>query len=163
MKDVMVTVSGFVGNNPALHVNPAKDRQWTTFRVASTRRYVNDDGEWTDGRTLWFTVKAWQAAAANVARSVRKGDPVVVTGRLEIDEWTGPDGQERMTLEIAASAVGIDATRGKVEFSRMVHHGPLGAPDPFAVDAPAGDDEPAPDTGAAPEPEGEGQRELVNA
>jgi single-strand DNA-binding protein len=54
---------------------------------------------------------------------VRKGDPVVITGRLEVDEWTGPDGQQRSGLVINASAVGVDATRGRVEFSRVVHHG----------------------------------------
>lgn len=150
MNDVTVTVSGFAGNTPALHLNAAKDLEWTTFRVASTRRYVNENGEWTDGATLWFTVKAWRTAAANVAGSVRKGDPVVVTGRLEVDEWTGPDGQQRTGLVIAASAIGVDATRGKVEFTRVVHRDtvPDGAPtgrgelatvqpgavDPFALD-----------------------------
>ncbi|MFI6423565.1 single-stranded DNA-binding protein [Promicromonospora sp. NPDC050880] len=178
MKDVMVTVSGFVGNNPALHVNPVKEREWTSFRVASTRRYVNEDGDWTDGKTLWFTVKAWRAAAASVARSVHKGDPVVVTGRLEVDEWTGPEGQERMSLVIVASAIGLDATRGKVEFTREVHHVPAGEADPFAVQAPAPagggvpDDArelegeggaPAPGSGATASADGEGQRELVNA
>ncbi|GGM30556.1 single-stranded DNA-binding protein [Promicromonospora citrea] len=169
MKDVVVTVSGFAGSNPALHVTPDKDKEWTSFRVASTRRYVNDDGEWTDGRTLWFTVKAWRAAAQNVVRSVRKGDPVVVTGRLEVDEWTGPDGQERVSLVIAASAVGIDATRGRVEFSRLVHHG-RPADDPFAVVPPdeggeARPDAPLPDGGldGVPDLDGTGRRELVTA
>ncbi|MFD2025888.1 single-stranded DNA-binding protein [Promicromonospora aerolata] len=154
MNDVTVTVSGFAGNTPALHVSKdvTKDLEWTTFRVASTRRYVNDNGDWTDGATLWFTVKVWRASALNVIRSVRTGVPVVVTGRLEVDEWTGPDGGQRTGLVINATAVGVDATRGKVEFSRLVHHDtvPEGAPgssgglaavrpgdgDPFGVDAP---------------------------
>jgi single-strand DNA-binding protein len=180
MNDVTVTVSGFAGNTPALHLNAAKDLEWTTFRVASTRRYVNDNGDWTDGATLWFTVKAWRTAAANVVRSVHKGDPVVVTGRLEVDEWTGADGQQRTGLVINATAIGVDATRGRVEFTRLVHHdtvpdGVPGAPvdggdltatrpgdvDPFALDVLTdrdgagvlGDEEEA----------GAGQRELVNA
>ncbi|MFD2796641.1 single-stranded DNA-binding protein [Promicromonospora vindobonensis] len=157
MNDVTVTVSGFAGNTPALHVSKdvAKDLEWTTFRVASTRRYLNESGDWTDGATLWFTVKAWRTAALNVIRSVRKGVPVVVTGRLEVDEWTGPDGAQRTGLVINATAVGVDATRGQVEFSRTVHHDTVpegvpgapggggglaavrpGAADPFGVDAP---------------------------
>jgi single-strand DNA-binding protein len=181
MNDVTVTVSGFAGNTPALHVNAAKDLEWTTFRVASTRRYVNENGEWTDGATLWFTVKAWRAAAANVVESVHKGVPVVVTGRLEVDEWTGPDGQQRTGLVIQASAIGVDATRGKVAFTRVVHHGtvPDGAPagpddsgelaaaqpgdiDPFALDAldPGGAADVLGDEG---DNYGIGQRELVNA
>lgn len=169
MKDVMVTVSGFVGNNPALHVNPAKAQEWTTFRVASTRRYVNDDGDWTDGRTLWFTVKTWRGASS-VARSVHKGDPVVVTGRLEVDEWTGPDGREHSTLVVVASAIGLDATRGRVEFTREVLHGtPAGEADPFEVAAPApvaglaSDGADVPDDARDLDEEDQGQRELVNA
>lgn len=182
MNDVTVTVQGNAGSTPALHLNAARDLEWTTFRVASTRRYVNENGDWTDGATLWFTVKAWRAAALNVVESVHKGVPVVVTGRLEVDEWTGPDGQQRTGLVIVATAIGVDATRGKVGFTRVVHHDtvPGGAPvtpadrgelsaarpgddDPFALDALASGsadaflgDEEGDDSGI-------GQRELVNA
>jgi single-strand DNA-binding protein len=184
MNDVTVTVSGNVGSTPALHLNAAKNLQWSTFRVASTRRYMNENGDWTDGATLWFTVKAWRAAAANVVESVHKGIPVVVTGRLEVDEWTGPDGQQRTGLVIVATAIGVDATRGKVGFTRVVHHdtvpddapviradrGELAAArpgdvDPFALDALAsgGAADLLGDEGDQGEDVGVGQRELVNA
>ncbi|MFD7312264.1 single-stranded DNA-binding protein [Promicromonospora sp. NPDC059942] len=180
MNDVTVTVSGFAGNSPALHTGTGKP--FAMFRVASTRRYVNDAGEWTDGATLWFTVKAWRTAAVNLVRSVRKGDPVVVTGRLEMDEWAGPEGEPRSGLVIAATGVGVDATRGKVEYSRLVHHDPVpgsrgegdvadlpgdaglvtvraGETDPFDVDlSGAGGDEEDQGDGA-----GVGPRELVTA
>lgn len=160
MNDVTVTVSGRAGNTPALHTG--KDKDYAMLRVASTRRFLNDDGDWTDGPTLWFTVKAWRTAAANLSRSVRKGDPVVVTGRLELDQWTTQDGERRSDLVIQATAVGVDATRGKVEYSRVVHHESLvpaprdadGLPvDPFAVDALDREGDEA----------GVGQRELVTA
>ncbi|WP_369371627.1 single-stranded DNA-binding protein [Promicromonospora sp. Populi] len=116
------------GNTPVLHMS--NGNAWTTFRVASTRRRRTDNGDWTDGPTLWFTVKAWRAAALNVVDSVHKGCPVVVSGRLEVDEWTGPKGEQRLGLVVNASAVGVDATRGRVTFARVVHHDtvPDGAP-----------------------------------
>ncbi|MDR7381892.1 single-stranded DNA-binding protein [Promicromonospora iranensis] len=184
MNDVTVTVSGNAGSTPALHLNAAKNLEWTTFRVASTRRYVNENGDWTDGATLWFTVKAWRTAALNVVESVHKGVPVVVTGRLEMDEWTGADGQQRAGLVIVATAIGVDATRGKVGFTRVVHHDtvPDGAPvtpvdgggltatrpgdvDPFGLDvlAPTDGDELLGDEGNEGDGSGVGQRELVNA
>jgi single-strand DNA-binding protein len=184
MNDVTVTVQGNAGSTPALHLNAAKNLEWTTFRVASTRRYRDENGDWTDGATLWFTVKAWRTAALNVVESVHKGVPVVVTGRLELDEWTGPDGQQRTGLVIVATAIGVDATRGKVGFTRVVHHDtvPDGAPvapvdrggltasrpgdvDPFGLDALAspGADELLGDEGNAGDESGVGQRELVNA
>lgn len=189
MNDVTVTVSGNVGNTPALHLNSAKNLQWATFRVASTRRYRDENGEWTDGATLWFTVKVWRAAAANVVESVHKGVPVVVTGRLEVDEWTGADGQQRTGLVIVATAIGVDATRGKVGFTRLVHHDTVpgsqgegdapvtpadggelaaarpGDDDPFALGAlpPGSADDLLGDERDQGDGAGVGQRELVNA
>ncbi|MFE7504761.1 single-stranded DNA-binding protein [Promicromonospora sp. NPDC057488] len=163
MNDVTVTVSGRAGNTPALHTG--KDKEYAMLRVASTRRFVNDDGDWADGPTLWFTVKTWRTAAVNLARSVRKGDPVVVTGRLEYDQWHTAEGEPRSDLVIQATGVGVDATRGKVEYSRVVHHGaPAPAPrdadgmpvDPFGVDAPDAQEREDDEAGA-------GQRELVTA
>ncbi len=75
---------------------------------------------WVDGRTLWFTVKAWKNTARNVALSLHKGDPVVVTGRLSLDEWDGPDGP-RTSLVVEATALGPDLTLGEARFTRTVH------------------------------------------
>ena len=181
MNDVTVTVSGNVGSTPALHVNTAKNLQWSTFRMASTRRYRGENGEWTDGATLWFTVKAWRAAAANVVESVHKGIPVVVTGRLEVEEWIGSEGEQRTGLVIVATAIGVDATRGKVGFTRVVHHDTVpddapvdrselaptqpGDADPFGIDV-LGSRSAADllgDEGDQDDDAGVGQRELVNA
>jgi single-strand DNA-binding protein len=118
--DVTVTLAGFMGTNPKLFTSPTGN-DFTSFRIASTTRYLDRTrGEWVDGRTIWFTVKAWRAMASNVAASLRKGDPVVVTGRLAVDEWTSPEGP-RTNLVIEASALGPDLTRGRAQFQHTVH------------------------------------------
>ncbi|MFC8599560.1 single-stranded DNA-binding protein [Isoptericola sp. NPDC057191] len=120
MNEVSITVNGFVGTKPALHRSP-NGVEWTTFRVASTRR-VRDprNGEWSDGQTLWFTVKSFRSGARNVAESLVQGDPVVVTGRLSTEDWTDKDGNDRWQLVIDAQAVGPDVTRGLARFTRVV-------------------------------------------
>lgn len=132
MSDVNVTVIGHVGTNPTLS-RSANGTEWSTFRMASTRR-VRDarTGDWRDGETLWFTVKTWNDRARNVAASVKKGDPVVVTGRLAVEEWEGtqeirlPDGgtvtapEPRHALVVEAQHVGPDATRGLVRYVPVV-------------------------------------------
>jgi single-strand DNA-binding protein len=132
MSDVNVTVVGHVGTNPTLSMSE-NGTEWSTFRMASTRR-VRDSitGQWTDGATLWFTVKTWRDKARNVAHSLRKGDPVVVTGRLMVDEWTSereiglPDGstttfpEQRYKLVVEAQHVGPDATRGIVRYAPVI-------------------------------------------
>jgi single-strand DNA-binding protein len=128
MSDATVTVTGYVGTSPALHLSP-HDVPWTSFRVASTRR-VRDPrtGEWRDGKTAWFTVKAFRGAARTVSESLVQGQPVVLTGRLSTEEWTDKDGRERTTLVVDADAVGPDATRGMTRFTRVVHEPAGGAP-----------------------------------
>jgi single-strand DNA-binding protein len=131
--DVTVTLAGFMGTTPKLFTSPTGN-DFTSFRIASTTRYLDRSrGEWVDGRTIWFTVKAWRAMAQNVAASLRKGDAVVVTGRLAVDEWTSPEGP-RTNLVIEASALGPDLTRGRAQFQHTVHR--TARPD-GAADAPA--------------------------
>lgn len=118
--DVTVTLAGFMGTSPRLFASPTGN-DFTSFRIASTTRYLDRTrGEWVDGRTIWFTVKAWRSMAQNVVASLRKGDAVVVTGRLAVDEWTSPEGP-RTNLVIEASALGPDLTRGQARFSPTVH------------------------------------------
>ncbi|MET4226202.1 single-stranded DNA-binding protein [Oerskovia enterophila] len=127
--DVTVTLAGFMGTSPRLFASPTGN-DFTSFRIASTTRYLDRTrGEWVDGRTIWFTVKAWRGMAQNVVASLRKGDAVVVTGRLAVDEWTSPEGP-RTNLVIEASALGPDLTRGQARFSPTVHRPttPDGAP-----------------------------------
>lgn len=131
MSDVNVTVIGHAGTDPSLSTSSG-GVEWTTFRLASTRR-VRDPrtGEWGDGETLWFTVKAFREKARNLSLSVRKGDPVVVTGRFGVEEWDGErahvlaDGstvtlsERRYRHVIEAQHVGVDATRGMVRYARV--------------------------------------------
>jgi single-strand DNA-binding protein len=144
--DVTVTLSGFVATTPTLFRSQSGN-DFTSFRIAQTRRYLDRErGEWVDGRTLWFTVKAWKNTARNVAVSLHKGDPVVVTGRLSLDEWAGPDGP-RASLVVEANALGPDLSLGEARFARTVHRredGATGSPESGdASSTGAGQDAPA--------------------
>jgi single-strand DNA-binding protein len=64
-----------------------------SFRVACTpRRYDRSAGEWSDGTTSFFSVKAWGTAAQNFVSSVVKGDRVIVLGSVATETWTPKDG-----------------------------------------------------------------------
>ena len=120
MNDVTVTVTGFVGTTPKLSVS-ANGVPYTSFRVAHTKRRLDRlSGRWVDAYTTWFTVKLWNGHARNAAVSFHKGDPVVVTGSLAVDEWSGPDGLHT-NLVIEAKALGHDLTRGEARFTHTVH------------------------------------------
>lgn len=118
--DVYVTVAGWVAKAPELRITADKS-EWTSLRIASTPRRRQPDGQWTDGKTEWFEVKAWGELAENITKCVEKGHPVVVTGRLSTDEWRTNDGADRKNLVIHAQAIGHDLTRGRSTFVRVRH------------------------------------------
>lgn len=90
----------------------------STFRLASTpRRYDRSTGQFVDGTTTWITVECWRSLAVHVREAVRRGDPLVVIGKLKTQQWTKDDARySRMVLE--ALAVGHDLSRGVSSFRR---------------------------------------------
>jgi single-strand DNA-binding protein len=118
--DLTVTLVGWVGTEPK-HYTGASTTPFTSFRMANTRRYFDRvQNVWADGRTEWFTVKVWRQSALNVAASLRKGDPVLVHGRLATEQWDSPEGP-RTSLVLEALAIGPDLTYGRAAFARTVH------------------------------------------
>jgi single-strand DNA-binding protein len=139
MNETLVTLQGNLGND--VTVRQAGDSKVATMRVACTpRRYQRKTEEWVDGDTQWFTVHAWRALADNVEQSLRRGDPVVVHGRLSAQTWTNSAGMEVTTFEVDATFVGHDLNRGTSSFTRT--------PRPAAVAEP-GADEAVPGSAAA--------------
>lgn len=117
-----VTVVGWVGSDlRSYHLDGLGGVPYTQFRLASTRRVLDrQTGAFRDGPTLWFTVKAWRATAVHLERSLSKGDPVVVVGRLAQSEWVAQDGAARSELVLEALAVGHDLAHGTAMFKRTV-------------------------------------------
>ncbi len=117
--DARITLTGWIGSTPRLF--PATDDAvaYMSMRVAHRKSwYHRSKGEWVDGPTTWYTVKAWRALAENVAASLRKGDPVMICGNLTNDTWESPDG-ERETMVIEADAIGPHLGRGRCVFTPM--------------------------------------------
>lgn len=146
-----VTVVGWAASTPReIHGDGVP---YTSFRLATTPRWFDGRvGRWVDGRTEWITVKAFRDVAFNVAASVRKGDPLVVTGRMRTEEWS-TDGVARTGLVLDVAALGHDLTRGTSTFARRVHvtqGGSAPSTDEAAVER-LGPDDVAPDAWSADE------------
>lgn len=117
MNETLVTLQGWLGAD--VKVRHAGDAQVASFRVACTpRHYSKKSDSWVDGATQWYTVNAWRALAENCARSLRRGDPVVVHGRLNARTWVSTAGVEVVSFEVDAVLVGHDLSRGSSAFTR---------------------------------------------
>lgn len=117
MSDTYVTLHGWVGSE-VTHRDP-HGISVVNLRVASTPR-MKREGRWVDGDTTWYSVTAWRHLADNIRGSIRKGDAVIVHGRLRSDTWERLDGDKTTTLCIDASLVGHDLTRGTSTFQRTL-------------------------------------------
>ena len=118
MNESFVTVVGNVVSDPISR--PTKvGRPFASLRIASTtRRWDAEKRAFVDGSTNFLNVVAFNALAANVMTSVKKGHPVVVYGRLRVNQWETEKGEPRTSAEIDAFTIGHDLTRGQVEFTR---------------------------------------------
>jgi len=117
MNETLVTVVGNVATQPDCQVTPS-GAVLTRFRLATTsRRYDAERGEWVDGPTSFYTVRAWRSLGTNVKESVGLGEPLVVQGRLRIREEE-KDGRRFLSADVDAVAVGHDLSRGVARFSR---------------------------------------------
>ncbi len=104
------------------------------FRLASSGDWLNrDTGEWVKGVTNWYTVQAFRGLAENLWRSLSKGDPVVVTGKLKLRQWE-QDGRRGTSPEIDADSIGHDLRRGTAEFIKNWTAAPMSAALPEGQD-----------------------------
>ena len=113
--EALVQMTGHVGTEVDVRGNGSV----TAFRLACTPRVRGKDGEYSDGNTTWIDVTCFRSLAAHVAASVRKGDPVIVIGKLRTSVWT-KDGQTRERLVLEAETVGHDLSRGTAIFRKSV-------------------------------------------
>lgn len=72
-----------------------------TFAVF-TKRKVKDEQVSTA-----HNVKAWGELAENLCNAIAKGDRVLVTGRLEVEEYNDKDGNARKSVVLVADEAGV--------------------------------------------------------
>jgi single-strand DNA-binding protein len=89
-----------------------------SFRVASTqRRRDRESGQWVDGHKFFVNVTFWREFAENVAASVHKGDPVIVSGRIFSRQYVREE-SNHVAYELEPEAIGHDLARGTTAFTK---------------------------------------------
>jgi single-strand DNA-binding protein len=119
MNDAQITVIGWLAADPR-YVATSTGTPLVSLRVGCTpRRFDRESGQWQDMEATFLTVNCWRALAENVnASEMKRGDPVIVTGRLRIREYL-KDEQIRFSAVVDATTIGHDLTRGTAMFRRM--------------------------------------------
>lgn len=112
-----ITITGNVATEPE-HKRTAAGVTITSFRVASgQRRFDRVANAWVDTGTNWYSVSAFRGLADHAFQSLRKGDRVILSGRLRLRAWE--NGERRGTaVEIDAEAIGHDLRWGTSSFTK---------------------------------------------
>lgn len=113
--EAQVALSGYVGSS--VEFVEGEGYCYARFRLGCTPRVRKGDG-WGDAETTWIGVSASRRTARHVRDSVRKGDPVVVVGRLRTRVWVDNTGQQHEMLQVVATSLGHDLARGTSVFRR---------------------------------------------
>jgi single-strand DNA-binding protein len=93
---------GRLGRDPELKRTQAGGAV-VSVSLATNEREKQGDA-WVDV-TEWHYVVAFGRTAELMAERCRKGDPVLVDGRMKTRKWQGQDGTERQRTEVVASDV----------------------------------------------------------
>lgn len=101
--------------------------------VCRPRRFDAATGTFIDHDPSYVTVLCWRQLAEHVTTSVRRGDQVLVTGRMRVREWEH-EGRLRISVEVDAQSVGLDLNRAPANLQR--HTAAAAAPPTSAAAAP---------------------------
>jgi single-strand DNA-binding protein len=105
-----ISIQGLVATTPR-HLITQEGLPITSFRLAEY------DPSGKNETTNWYTITSFKTLGINTAKSISKGDRIVVVGELKIRDW---DNGERSgtSVEVEATTLGHDLSFGTSKFSR---------------------------------------------
>ncbi len=100
----MVLLAGRLTRDPEARVLPT-GMALCKLGLAHSRKFRTKDGSQKE-ETLFINATCWGKTAEYVRDNFKKGRPVLIEGRLKLDEWDDKTtGAKRSTIEITAERV----------------------------------------------------------
>ncbi len=98
-----VFLMGNLTRDPELRYTP-DGTPVADLRLAVTERYTSRSGDQAEN-TLFIDVVAWRRQAETASEFLSKGRPVLVEGRLKLDEWENQQGEKRSKIRVVAQRI----------------------------------------------------------
>lgn len=106
MEGNTLTIVGNLTADPETRVTPS-GVPVTNFRIAqSQRRFDKQAQEWVDLDPLFISGAIWRDYGVHFANSAKKGDQIIVVGRLTPNVWE-KDGETRHDIQLEVDHVGF--------------------------------------------------------
>jgi len=149
-----VILMGNLTRDPQLRYTPG-GQAVADIGIAINRHTTTPTGERKESVTF-VDVTAWGHQAEVINERFAKGQPIFLEGRLELDEWTGKDGQRRSKLRVVLEQFQFVSLRGEGREPREPGSAPPpGAPAERPRPAASPTQAPAPSPPPPPAPEDE--------
>ncbi|HEX4087477.1 MAG TPA: single-stranded DNA-binding protein [Trebonia sp.] len=114
-----IILRGFVTAEPKFWQSSPTQTPLAEIRMGHTARRLNRaTGEWEDGETSYYSIKCWRRLAVNVKGSLRKGDMILVRGKVVMRSWVDDQQRNRVQMQVEADSVGHDLAYGWSHFNR---------------------------------------------
>ena len=97
-----VFLAGNLTRDPVVRYTPAGSAV-VDLSMAINRVYTVDGVQKEE--TCFVDLVAWGKTAENCGQYLTKGSPILVEGGLQLDQWTGKDGEKRSKLRVRAERV----------------------------------------------------------
>ena len=97
-----IVIMGRLGKDPELR-RTQSGVAVATFNVAVDRDFK--DKATGQRATDWITCVAWRGTAEFVEKYFSKGSLAVVSGRLQMRDWTDKDGNRRISAEVLVDSI----------------------------------------------------------
>jgi single-strand DNA-binding protein len=105
MSNPNLTIIGRIGTDPEFKTY--NGTPVVKFRVITSDRRKNDQGQWEDVNTSGWNVSAWNNVADSAKGTLKKGQEVIIMGNMKEDTWKDAEGNTRRSVDIKASNIGI--------------------------------------------------------
>ena len=125
-----VTIMGRLTRDPELR-RTGSGIAVASFTVAVDRDFGGRDGG--EKETDFIDCVAWRQTGEFVSKYFTKGSMIVVSGRLQIRNWTDKEGNKRRSAEVIADNVYFGDSKPKDGGEEDDVTAYTGAPDSFAV------------------------------
>lgn len=104
-----IVLMGRLTRDPELRYAGAQNTPVASFTVAVDRDFGR--GENGEKQTDFINVSAWRSTGEFVSKYFTKGSMIVVSGRLQIRDYTDRDGNKRTAAEVVADNVYFGESR----------------------------------------------------
>jgi single-strand DNA-binding protein len=101
----VVMLEGNLTRDPELRFTPG-GMAVASFGLAWNNRYQNKQTQEWEEKVSFFDVVAYGDLGENVSETHRRGDRVMVHGRLDQRSWETDEGDKRSKVEVVADSVG---------------------------------------------------------